>query len=425
MGVYCLVEKRINLTMLVMSIIGGSAGFIIGEVLISVYKYKLPHSILVGLYFGILALCIGSMCLIAEMINPRLNGLSWKNNYLKTSFKFLIPCTLVLLFIFGSLFQFLYEIGTGKMKKINDVVFVMDTSGSMSKTDPNNERFSAALDLLNSMSEENRVSFYRFDDTAEQIFPMTKVTDKTKKDIEEKLKQHENAKGNTNMREALQKSYDEIKSTEKADRNAMVILLSDGGDTYDLDKKFDETIKPFKGMGVPIYTIGMSNENNFYILKKISRESSGNYYSVKEVKDLKGVFNKIYRDRQQRMLIDKREGVFESSTFYMILRILLITIIGCLISVGVSLIFDNKNLLKGFLVGGVIAGAVAGVIIELGFLYFPWTGFLYRALADIIMALIFTLIPVKVDVKDYSKGSYISKKENIYLDNNNNFSNFN
>ncbi|MBV7273137.1 VWA domain-containing protein [Clostridiaceae bacterium UIB06] len=419
-----MVEKRINLTMLVMSTIGGVVGFIIGEVIIGAYRYKLSHSVLMGVYFGVLALCIGGMCLIAEMINPRLNGFSWKNNYLKTSFKFLIPCTLIMLFIAGMLFQFLYETGIGKVKKISDVVFVMDTSGSMSKTDPNNERFSAALDLLDSMNEENRVSFYRFDDTAEQIFPMTKVTDKTKKDIEEKLKQHENAKGNTNMREALLKAYDEIKSSENSGRNAMVILLSDGGDTYDLAQKFDETMKPFKSNGIPIYTIGMLSENNFYILKKISRESNGNYYSVKEVKDLKGVFNKIYMDLQQRLLVDKRDGVYESSSFYMILRILFIAVIGCLIAAGVSLTFDNKNLLKGFLVGGFIGGVVAGAIIEIGFLYFPWLGFLHRAFADIIMALIFTLIPIKVDVKNYSKGSYINKNKELELYNGKNFNNF-
>ena len=349
-------EKRINLTMAVMSLIGGAAGFIIGEVLIGAYKYTLPHSILMGLYFGILALCIGGMCLIAEMINPRLNGFTWKNNYLKTSFKFLIPCTLIMIFIFGALFQFLYEAGTGKIKKINDVVVAIDTSGSMSKTDPNNERFSAALDLLNSMNEENRVSFYRFDDTSEQILPMTEVTEKMKKDVAEKLKLNENPKGNTNMGDALQKAYGEIKSTEKADRNAMVILLSDGGDTYDLDKTFDETIKPFKSNNIPIYTVGMSNGNNFDMLKKISRESSGNYYNVKEVKDLKGVFNKIYKDRQQMLLMDKRNGLYESSALYMILRVGLIALLGCLISIGVSLIFDNKNLLKGFLLGGFIGG---------------------------------------------------------------------
>ncbi|MCH5139077.1 VWA domain-containing protein, partial [Clostridiaceae bacterium UIB06] len=365
-----MVEKRVNLTMTVMSVVGGAVGFIIGEVIISLYRYRISHSILMGLYFGILALCIGSMCLIAEMINPRLNGFSWKNNYLKTSFKFLVPCTLILLFIFGAFFQFLYETGIGKAKKINDVVVVIDTSGSMSKTDPNNERFSAALDLLNSMNTENRMSLYRFDDTAEQILPMTEVTDKMKSEAAEELKKDESPKGETNMGDALDKAYDEIKKTEKSGRNPMVILLSDGGDTFGLDKKFDQTMEPFKSKGIPVYTVGMSSGNNFYMLKKIAKESSGNYYNVKEVKDLKGLFNKIYRDTQQRLLVDKRNGVYETSTFYIILRIVLIAFLGTLIAVGVSLVFDNKNLLKGFLIGGIISGIVAGLIIEFGFLYF-------------------------------------------------------
>ncbi|MBC2580429.1 VWA domain-containing protein [Clostridium sp. DJ247] len=418
-----MVEKRINLTMTIMSLVGGVAGFVIGEILISVYQYIIPHSILMGLYFGILALCIGLMCVIAEMINPRLNGLSWKNNYLKTSFKFLIPCTLVLLFIFGSLFQFLYEISTGKVKKINDVVVIIDTSASMSKTDPQNERFSAALDLLDSMNKENRVSFYRFDHAAEQILPMTEVTDKMKKDMVDKLKLYESPRGNTNMGDALSKAYDEIKTAEKPGRNAMVILLSDGGDTYGLDKKFEETIKPFKNTGTPIYTVGMSNENNFYMLKKISRASSGNYYSVKEVKDLKGIFNKIYKDTQQRFLMDKRNGIFESYIFYMILRVVLITLLGCLITIGISLVFDNKNLLKGFLIGGIISGIISGLIVELGFLYFPWLGTVYRALADIIIAVVFTLIPIDVDIKDYSKNTYTSKNITINIDENKGFYN--
>lgn len=408
-----------------MSLVGGAVGFVIGEVIISLYKYRISHSILMGLYFGILALSIGSMCLIAEMINPRLNGFSWKNNYLKTSFKFLIPCTLILLFIFGAFFQFLYETGIGKAKKINDVVVVIDTSGSMSKTDPNNERFSAALDLLDSMNEENRMSLYRFDDTAEQILPMTEVTDKMKSEVTQELKKDESPKGETNMGDALNKAYDEIKKTEKSGRNPMVILLSDGGDTFGLDKKFDETMEPFKSKDIPVYTVGMSSGNNFYMLKKIAKESSGNYYNVKEVKDLKGLFNKIYRDTQQRLLVDKRNGVYETSAFYMILRIVLIALLGTLTASGVSLVFDNKNLLKGFLIGGIISGIAAGLIIEFGLLYFSWMGTVYRAIADLLIALVFTLIPVNVDVKDYSKKTYIGRDRKIEISENNNFNTFN
>ncbi len=413
-----MIEKRINGTMAIMSLIGGIIGFVIGEVLLNNYQYIIPNSILMGLYFGILAFSIGTMCLIAEIINPKLNGFGWKNNYLKTSFKFLIPCTLVALFVFGAFFQFLYDMTIGNGKKINDVVLVIDTSGSMRNTDPKNERFEAAKNLLDNMNEDNRASVYEFNDKAEKVQAMSKVTEAMRKETSEKLKKYELPNGNTNMGEALQQAYSEIKSTSSTDRNAMIILLSDGGDTYDLDRKFNDTMKPLRDNGIPVYTIGMSNGNNFSMLKRISKQTRGNYYNVKDVKDLKSVFNKIYKDSQNNLLVDKRSGVYEGNNLYAVLRILFITLLACLISVGVSLVFDNKNLLKGFIVGGIVSGIIAALVLEIGFLYIPWIGMAHRAIADIIIALIFTLIPVKVDVKEYSKKSYMYENKKTYIDSN-------
>ncbi|WP_027623029.1 vWA domain-containing protein [Clostridium lundense] len=399
-------EKRINLTMVVMSLIGGVIGFIIGELILINYGYKFSNIVLMGLYFGILAFCIGIMCLIGEWINPRLNGHGWRNNYLKTSFKFLIPSTLIFMFIIGMLFQFIYGMSIGSSKKIDDVVMLLDTSGSMKETDPDNERFRATLNLISNMDEKNKVAIYKFDDTVEQILPMTEVTPNIKDVVEDALEKYEKPNGKTNIKEALIKGYDEINKNSSVDRNAMMILLSDGGDNFNLSEEFDNVMEPIKKSGIAVYTIGMNKDTDFTMLKNISRETGGNYYNVNDVKDLKNVFYKIYNDRQQRILVDKRNGVFINESVYMILRILLISMIGCLIPLSVSLVFDNKNLLKGFIIGGIISGVLAGLILEYGFLNYPWLGRTYRFLADLIVATIFTLIPVKVDLKDYSKCSY-------------------
>jgi len=411
-----LVEKRVNLTMTVMSLIGGIIGFTAGEIFINAYKFKMSGIILMGFYFGIIALCIGTFCLIGEMINPRLNGVTWKNNYLKTSFKFLIPCTFVAIFVFGMLFQFIYESSGLKFQKVNDIVFVIDTSGSMANTDPQNERFSAVLNLMDDMNTKNRVSIYKFDDTSKRIIPMTEVTDSLKKNAEEKLKQYKTPSGNTNIGEGIDSAYDEINSTKESGRKAAVILLSDGEDNFGLNKRFDETLSPFKSSNIPIYTIDMSNENNFTTLKKIAVDTYGEYYNIKSASELKGTFSKIYYETQHRLLVDKRDALTQSSTFYMVLRVLLITIISGLITMSISFVFDNKNLLKRFLIGGVAAGFLGGLIMEVGFLHSPDHGSLYRALLVIMIAVIFTLIPVMVDVKDYSKSSYLKRSRNTNID---------
>ncbi|WP_234124431.1 vWA domain-containing protein [Clostridium hydrogenum] len=413
-------KLKINWLMVLMSAVGGTLAFIIGEVLMDYFKYSMPHSLLMGMYFGILSLLVGLMCLLAEVAYPKINGLNWRRDYISLSFKFLIPCTLIVTLVAGTLFQFLYELSFKKSSKvINDVVLLIDTSGSMSKTDPNNERFDAVNDLLNSMNSTNRVSVYTFDDHTTKIKVMSYVDNSVKDDITNELQKYKNPSGNTNMREALDSAYDEINKSEGKGRNAMVIMLSDGGDNYDLDKKFDKTMEPYNYAGIPVYTIGMSDGDNFYMLKKIAQASGGDYYNVKDVKNIKNTFVKIYRDRQGRLLNDKRNGIYGDSTFYGCLRVIFITLISILISAAVSFVLDNKYLLKGFIIGGAIGGIIAGLILEIGFNTVSWHGSLYRALADLAMAVVFTLFAreyydEKGGKKSFSKKRVVETSKNSF-----------
>ncbi len=392
-------DKRINGLMILMSGVGGVVGFIFSELLLSAYKYTLPQSILMGLYFGIIAFFAGLMCIIAEAIQPRLNGQNWKNNYFRTSLKFLVPCTFVLLFIVGALFQFIYGVNIDN-KKVNDILLLIDTSESMKSTDPNNDRFEATKSLIKSMNEEKRFSIYTFDNKALEIFPMTKATEKAKEQALEKLETLKNPMGKTNMKEALGSALEEIQSSAEVDRHAIVLLLSDGEDSYNLEETFDGVIKPFQDNKISVYTVGMAKDNNFKMLKKISKETNGNYYSVSEGKYLKDIFSEIYNYRDQRLLVDKRNSIFDRNNFYAVMRMIFITLIGAIISTGISFMFDNKYLLKGFVLGGLVGGLIAGLALELGFMVIPWGGIFYRLIAVVALTTIFTLFSVLVDIKD-------------------------
>lgn len=69
-------QRKINLLLFFFSLLGGGVAFVLGELLLSRRPYDLPSIVLVGIYFAIVALGVGLGCLIAEMISPRLNGLS-------------------------------------------------------------------------------------------------------------------------------------------------------------------------------------------------------------------------------------------------------------------------------------------------------------------------------------------------------------
>ena len=203
----------------------------------------------------------------------------------------------------------------------------------------------------------------------------------------------------------------------------MVIMLSDGGDNFNLDSKFQDTMKPYKDSNIPVYTIGMAGKNNFSMLKKISEETSGSYSNVKDVKDLKNTFVKIYRDTQQRLLNGARYGIFDNRV-YGFLRVFFITLIAIIISAGISFMFDNKYLLKGFIIGGLIAGIIAGIILEIGFNSSPGLTAMHRGLSDIIIAVVFTLFGVSEvfhdnnvnkDNKSFSQKNHSDKNKKASL----------
>ena len=102
--------RKFSILFFVFSIIAGLLGAILGEWLIESYYGVWPNILLMGAYFGQLALIAGLFCLGAELISPIINGRSWRLEYSGLSWKMLVPATLVMLFAAGLLFQFLYSL---------------------------------------------------------------------------------------------------------------------------------------------------------------------------------------------------------------------------------------------------------------------------------------------------------------------------
>jgi Ca-activated chloride channel family protein len=287
------------------------------------------------------------------------------------------------------LLQFLYGLDFGKAKKIKDVVFLIDTSESMLKTDPGNERYLAAQNLINSMNNDNRTAIYVFNDEIKNIQPMAYVDSNLKGQVVNELKQLEQPSGKTNLKGALDTAMEQIISTQSKDRSTMVIALTDGMDNYNLQDTFDKTINPYRNSGIPVYTIGM-NENLDELLGKIADETDGIYYNVKETQSLKNLFNKIYLERDRRLLVDKRNGSANDNILFALLRVLFLTIIGGLIGLGGGLIFDNKYISKSFGIAGLLSGFISGLILELGFGNVSYNAPLLRLWADIVLSVIYT-----------------------------------
>ncbi|MBY0165044.1 VWA domain-containing protein [Cytobacillus firmus] len=395
-------QRKLNPLLLLLSLVGGGLGFAIGEFLLRQWGQGLPVIVVTGIYFGILALCIGLACLIAEMISPRLSGSSWRQRYTGTSWKLLIPSTLVALFLLGLLFEWVYQLNPGSAKPVKDIVLIIDNSGSMKDTDPNQDRYTAAKNLINRMDRDNRVSVMVFDHATTLLQPFTRVKNQeTKDEIIAEIDGLATTDGGTDISLALEDTMTHIQESHDAARSAMVIMLSDGFSETDHAR----VLADYKQQQIAVNTIGLSlvNPDGAQLLQTIAAETGGQYYDVQNAADLSFVFQKIYDDVGDRSLLTKRTGVMEDSVYYQIVRIVAMLLIGAAMGLALGTVFDNRHLALSFSIGGAVSGVLAGVVLEYGLSGEEIGDASVRLIACLLLAGIIALFTLVIPVKESSK----------------------
>lgn len=374
-------------------------GFAIGELVLGKLSEGWPRFVIVGLYFGIIALCIGLSCLIAELIAPRLNGASWRQRYTDLSWKLLVPATLAMLFVVGGLVQLIYGLQFGGSKPVKDIVLVIDNSGSMLETDPDNERYAAAKQLISNMESDNRVAVVVFHDTAELLQPFASVGTQAEKDqVNAAIDALEPTNGGTNFSLALAESMKTIMGKENGRRGTMVILLSDGFSESSLEQQ----IADYQAQQIAVNTVGLSvvDARGADLLQDIADSTGGSYYDVTEANGISLVFQNIYDKLDKQTLLTERTGKAADSTFYTILRILSLGIIGAAIGVSLGLLFDNRFLAVSFGAGGIVGGLLAGLILDFGLSGQVLTDAFSRLAAVLVLAAIIGLFTLIVPIRD-------------------------
>lgn len=185
-----------------------------------------------------------------------------------------------------------------------NVVFVLDASGSMEDTDPNNLRFDATKLFLGLLANEgNYVGSVVF---STDIIKTTNINlvngAEDKNNIESDIESCE-VGGWTGIGTALNKGVEMLNQNGNKNLQSVIILLSDGkselGNEDDLVKCNElkaKAINSARKNDIKIYTVGLNSDGGADIneLKQISDATSGKCKEVKNAADLKGVFAEFY-----------------------------------------------------------------------------------------------------------------------------------
>jgi len=165
-----------------------------------------------------------------------------------------------------------------------DVIFVIDTSGSMAK-DNKIEQVKDALEYcIKNLNDKDRFNIVRFS-TDVELF-RAKFLEHSSNNVEEAVRFIKNmrATGGTNINEALQ---DAIAFTEQAQNQCTIVFLTDGKPTVgitDINSIIDN-IKA-ENKKVRIFTFGAGYDVNTHLLDKISEITQSYSEYIKPEEDI-------------------------------------------------------------------------------------------------------------------------------------------
>lgn len=360
--------RRFSILVVLFSLIGGMASFIVGEVLVAFWG-GFSEYLLIGLYFGGGALWVSGMLVVSQMISPQLIGYRWRSNYLGNSLKLFIPSTLIMVGVGAMVMQFIYGFEINKTREIKDIVVVIDTSGSMNETDPLNLRFEAVKEMISTLKRDKRVALVTFDDTPNLIFDLTEVNNPTQMNaVTAKIDgMTGTAQGSTEVKAMLTYVYNLIEKEQDLNRAASVIILSDGEPSDGAHKDVLTLVENYRQAKIPIYTIGMMYKTvaTERFLSEVAAYTGGRHLSISGTDSLRKAFDNIRYFQETRNLVGERAytgGGFLPLGF---IRMIMLIVIGGLIALGQGFIFDNRFLAKGLILGGCIGAFGGSLLLEL------------------------------------------------------------
>lgn len=192
-----------------------------------------------------------------------------------------------------------------------NVVFVIDQSGSIYKTDNNAFRFEA-IDLFLGLATDkgNYMGAVVFDDNIILQKDITEMSGKEAKTaLSQSLKSLPKTMGDTDIGKAIETATEMLRTSGNHNLDSAIILLSDGNTDLPKDKtgkaleasnkSKENAIQNARNNGYKIHSICL-NSDDFKAkadpeeLRKISEATDGIFVEVRNANGLKAVFNEFY-----------------------------------------------------------------------------------------------------------------------------------
>lgn len=375
-------KNKFNQSLFFSCLAGGMIGCILAGALFQTLSQEWNPIPVTGLYFLVLAFCICLFGVISEYLTNHVKGSMWDEQDLKNAGLLLIA-VMTGAFVLGSIFQFIYGLGskTTVGDEIDDYIIMLDNSGSVEATDSARERFAAVTEFVNELGADKQVMVSVYNDSSRIIVDL-QLAQSAAGDLQDVFEGVKGA-GGTDIDRAIEETLSAYNLGKE--RTAVGILLSDGGDSVNRRKIADICAKK----NVPLFTIGyaLSGVSGEKTLRKIAEATGGQYYDIASVSQLPETFSQIKGYDLENSLLGYRIGKNRLSLWRGFLRIIFLTILGSGIGVAIVFLLDSEDLFVPVLAIHTPLCLIAGLIMEFGLRLMMLSGFL-----RLLMCTLFSVI---------------------------------
>lgn len=378
---------KLNTPLLIASGIAGLAAGILLAILYPELQASLPQWLMIGIMFAIIALVV----VATVFITGRVTGQSDEVFLFLEGLPALIIALVVALAVLVAAAMGLERVYDMEQKTIlatpTSYIFLLDESGSMLGSDPNEERYTAVNTVMNALPADTPYAVYMFGSTAACARPMSPYSQGSFTVDPAVVSQ---VGGTTNVKEGLTLILDDHKNGKFASGGAhpRVILLSDG-QASDMSQG-DPILNKYRNAGISISTVGLGYFQDD-LLEHIANKTHGSHVSISNAQDLaQGFTSAAAITDSSRDLFSERDAV-DSELLYAILRVLFLTVLGTIIAAMRAVAYTKEDSGWLILIVGAIAAFVGALVIELLALF---GGPL--ALGVVLYSLLVALTPAKV-----------------------------
>lgn len=167
-----------------------------------------------------------------------------------------------------------------------EIVFTIDSSGSMTSNDPQDLRKVAVKNFIDKLLPQDRAAVVDFDSTAKIYSNLTSDKEKLKQAVD-----RVDSRGGTNLTVGLQASISELINNGDKDSKKHVIFLTDGDGAYS-----SSVLNPAIENDITVHTIGLGKGVKENVLQSIAEATSGKYYFASTDKELEELYDQIGDD---------------------------------------------------------------------------------------------------------------------------------